>query len=468
MEMPNTCREIASAVQSGELSAREITEHALAQAQRRQERWPVFITLTPELAQRQAHRVDQWLAAGRRLPLAGVPVALKDLIDVQGVRTTCGSHVFEDHFARANATVVRKLVSAGAVILGKTNMHEFAFGFTGANATYGDCPNPWDRQRFAGGSSSGSALAVALGICPLALGSDTGGSIRLPAALCGLVGMKPTYGRVSRRGTVPLSWTMDHLGPLARTAADAAMVLRVIAGRDRTDRTTVRQLVPNYEAALEQPLAGLAIGMPRDGFFRRSVPEVAQAVEKAAGVLTDCGAKCVDVTMPYLEEVLGVHRATIFAEAAAVHRPLLAQSAELYDPAVRLRLQAGLFLPAADYLKAQQARQVIRKAWANVFTSVDCLLTPTAPLPAGRFDQQAVILPTGETTLLQAYLGLTLPLNVTGNPALSVPCGFASDGLPIGMQLVGRLFDEATLLRVAHHYQQQTDWHRREPSEACA
>jgi aspartyl-tRNA(Asn)/glutamyl-tRNA(Gln) amidotransferase subunit A len=464
MELPKTCREIAAAVQSGKLSAREVVEHALGVAERCQNRWPVFISFTPELAQRQAHRVDQWLAAGRQLPLAGVPVALKDLIDVQGVRTTCGSRVFCDHFVRANATVVRKLVSAGAVILGKTNMHEFAFGFTGENACYGNCPNPWNSERFAGGSSSGSALAVALGICPVALGSDTGGSIRLPAALCGLVGLKPTYGRVSRNGVMPLAWSMDHLGPLTRTASDAAIVLRALAGRDRADRTTVRQLVPNYEAALESPLADMKIGLPRAGFFDNVAPEVATIVETAAGLLAAHGAKLVDVELPHFQEVLGVHRATIFSEAAAVHRPLLTQQADLYDRNIRLLLQAGLFLPAADYLKAQQARQVIRKAWSEVLTSVDCLLTPTAPVPAGRFGQKNAELPGGETSMLRACLGLTLPFNVTGHPAVSVPCGFTGEGLPVGMQLVGRPFDEATILRIAHHYQQATDWHRREPS----
>lgn len=463
MEMPKTCREIVAAVQSGRLSAREVVEHALARAERLEQEWPAFTTVTPELARRQAHRVDQWLAAGRRLPLAGVPVAVKDLIDVQGVRTSCGSLVFQDHFARANATVVRKLVSAGAVILGKTNMHEFAFGFTGENANYGDCPNPWNRDCFAGGSSSGSALAVALGICPVALGSDTGGSIRFPAAFCNLVGLKPTYGRVSRSGVFPLAWSMDHVGPLTRTAADAAIVLRAIAGRDRSDRTTVRQLVPDYEGGLEEPLAGLTIGLPRSGFFETSTPEVARIVQVAADVLTACGAKTVDVELPYLSEVLGVHRTTIFSEAATVHRELLDQRGELYDRNIRLLLLAGLFLPAVDYVKAQQVRQVIRKAWADVFRSVDCVLTPAAPIATAQFGQKTVTLPQGEVSMLRACLGWTLPFDVTGHPAISVPCGFTPAGHPVGMQLVGRPFDEGTLLRVAHRYQLQTDWHCREP-----
>lgn len=459
--MPQTCLEMATAVQQGRLSAREATEQALAEAQRRQTQWPVFITLTPELARRQAHRVDQWLAAGRSLPLAGVPVALKDLIEVQGVRTTGGSRVHEDHFARTNATVVRKLVSAGAVILGKTNLNEFAFGFTGENAEFGDCTNPWNRQHISGGSSSGSALAVALGICPLALGTDTGGSVRTPAAFCGLVGLKPTYGRLSRHGVLPLAWSLDHVGPLTRTVADAARVLRLLAGRDRADRTTGRQLAVDYEALLEQPVRGLRIGLPRAGFLEEAEAEVAQAVEAAAGVLQAEGAQVVDLQVPYLAELLGVHRTTVFAEAAAVHRTDLAERGELYDASLRLRLLAGLLVPAEAYLHAQRARQVIREAWAAMFASVDCLLLPTTPAAAPRVGQTRVALPSGEVSLFQACLGQTLPMNVTGHPALSLPCGFTRGGLPIGMQLVGRPFDEATILRVAHRFQTATDWHWR-------
>lgn len=460
MDQPQTCQEIAGAVQQGRRSAREVVEQALAEAEQRQSQWPVFITLTPELAERQAHRVDQWLAAGRSLPLAGVPVALKDLIDVQGVRTTCGSRVFGDRFARSNATVVRKLVSAGAVILGKTNLHEFAFGFTGENAAFGNCPNPWDRQRISGGSSSGAALAVALGICPLALGTDTGGSIRVPAAFCGLVGLKPTYGRISRSGVFPLAWSLDHLGPLTRTAEDAALVLRVLAGRDREDRTTGRQLVVDYQAALEKPLGGLKIGLPGRGFFREADPEVATVVASAAGILHSRGATLVEVEVPHLAETLGAHRTTIFAEAAAVHRALLAERGELYEAGLRQRLLAGLLLPAADYLHAQQVRQLLRQAWAGLFATVDCLLMPTTPVTAPLMGQKQVALPTGELSLFEACLGRTLPMNVTGHPAVSIPCGFTGAGLPVGMQLVGRPFDEATILRVAHHYQEQTDWHR--------
>ncbi|HUT89098.1 MAG TPA: amidase [Thermoguttaceae bacterium] len=460
---PASCLEIAAAVRSGTRTARSFVEDALQKAERYQEPFHTFITLTPELAREQADRVDERVRRGSQLPLAGVPFAVKDLIDVEGFRTTCGSRAFADRVAGGTATVVQRLLDAGAVLVGKTNMHECAFGFTGENPTFGDCPNPWDPERFSGGSSSGSAVAVALGICPVALGSDTGGSIRLPAALSGIVGLKPTYGRVSRAGVAPLAWSMDHVGPLVRTAQDAALVLEVLAGEDPRDETSSREPVPPYTRDLDEPLHGLRIGLPRAGFFDSLEPDVARAVEAASAELASLGAQCVDVTLPYWDEVLGAHRAIIFSEAASYHQPFLVDRADQYSEPVRLQLEAGLLLPAVDYLKGQRVRRVVRRAWAETFASVDLLLTPASQAVATRFGAQTVDLPGGPTLLLHAYLGLLLPLNVSGHPAISVPCGFSEDGLPIGMQLVGRPFDEATILRVAHQYQQATDWHRRMP-----
>ena len=460
---PASCLAIAAAVQSGERTARSVAEEALARARRHQDRWRTFITLTPELARAEADRVDTLVSGGRRLPLAGVPFAVKDLIDVQGVLTTCGSKVFAEEVAGSTATVVEKLLAAGGVPLGKTNMHECAFGFTGENPTFGNCRNPWDAARISGGSSSGSAVAVALGICPVALGSDTGGSIRLPAALCGLVGLKPTYGRVSRVGVAPLSWSMDHVGPLTRTAREAALVLEVLAGEDPADDTSSRRPVPVYTAQLDKPIRGLKVGLPRTGFFQSLQPDVARAVLAASGELASLGAECAQITLPYLDEVLGAHRAIIFSEAASCHQPFLDDRADQYSEQVRLQLQAGLFLPAVDYLKAQRVRRVVRKAWAGTFDSVDCLLVPASQAVATRLGTQSVDLPDGPTPLLHAYLGPLLPFNLSGHPAMSVPCGFSTEGLPIGMQLVGRPFDEATILRVAHQYQEKTDWHRRTP-----
>jgi aspartyl-tRNA(Asn)/glutamyl-tRNA(Gln) amidotransferase subunit A len=452
---PESCLDIAEAVRTHRRTALEAVDAALVQAERRQATFRAFITLAPELARRQAERVDQRVAAGERLPLAGVPFAVKDLFDAAGLPTTCGSKAFEDRIAERDATVVRRLVEAGAVLLGKANMHECAFGFTGENPHYGDCKNPVDPQRVAGGSSSGSAVAVALGICPFAIGSDTGGSIRLPAALCGLVGLKPTYGRLSRAGGVPLAWSMDHVGPLTRSAADAAAVLQVIAGPDPKDDTASRRPTRDYRGELEQSIQGLRLGVPRDSWFFGSLdPAVASAVENAIGKLEALGAKRIEVSLPLLDEALGAHRAIIFAEASAYYRPFLRPDGPPFGDDIRPLLQAGLFLPAVDYLHAQRVRRKIRDAWTQVFAGIDCLLTPTTPLPAVKFGQQTAPLPGGERPLVRAYLDMTLPFNLVGFPAVSVPCGVSPTGLPIGLQVVGRPFAEATILRVARRCEQ--------------
>lgn len=461
-ESPPGCLDIAAAVGSHEQTARAVADEALARAERLQDRWRTFIALTPEPARKQAEQVDRLVGQGRRLSLAGVPFAVKDLIDIEGVPTTCGSRAFRDRMAKANATVVKRLLAAGAVPLGKLNMHECAFGFTGENPTFGDCRNPWNPERIAGGSSSGSAVAVALGICPFSLGSDTGGSIRLPAALCGLTGLKPTYGRVSRNGGVPLSWTMDHIGPFTRTAEEAALVLGVLAGRDRNDRSSSGRPVPDYRAELKRPLDGLKVGIPTAWFYDALDSEVARAVRAAIEQLAALGARRVEVELPHLKEVLGAHRAIIFSEASAYYRPLLARRGGDFGDDIRPLLEAGLLLPAADYIQAQRVRTLVRRSWAHVFREVDCLVTPTTPIVAGRFGQETADLPGGKKPLVRAYLDLTLPFNLTGHPAVSVPCGF-SQGLPVGMQIVGRPFEDGTILRVAQQYQQKTDWHRRIP-----
>ncbi|MBI4621754.1 MAG: aspartyl/glutamyl-tRNA amidotransferase subunit A [Verrucomicrobia bacterium] len=463
MTAASSCWELAASVQRGERSARAIAEVALAEAGKKQARFRPFIRLTPELAREEAGRVDQLIAQGQKPPLAGVPFAVKDLLDVRGLPTTGGSPAFADRVPGEDATVVRRMVGAGAVCIGKLNMHECAYGFTGENPHFGDCRNPWDEQRIPGGSSSGSAVAVALDLCPLTIGSDSGGSIRLPAALCGVVGLKPTYGRISRAGGIPLSWTLDHLGPFARSAEDVASMLQVMAGHDPADESSSKRGVPDYRAELEKPVKGLRIGRPRDAFFRNVDPEVLAAVEAALRQLRDLGVTLVDVTLPHLPEVLGAHRAIIFSEASSYYRTVLADRGEKIGDGIRPNLEAGMFIPAVDYLQAQRVRRVVRQAWARLFAQVDCLATPTVPMTAPRFGQQTVPLPSGEMPLVNACLDNSLPFNFSGHPALTIPCGFSAGGLPIGLQLVGRPYDEPTLLRLAHHYQQHTDWHRRRP-----
>jgi aspartyl-tRNA(Asn)/glutamyl-tRNA(Gln) amidotransferase subunit A len=460
MAEPLNSLKIAAEVHQHRVTARQMADEALARAERMQDQWRAFIALTPDLARKQAEEVDRALGAGKRLPLAGVPFAVKDVIDVTGLPTTCGSKAFTEP-AAGDAMVVRRMMAAGAVLIGKLNMHECAFGFTGENPHFGDCKNPWDASRIAGGSSSGSAVAVALGICPLTLGSDTGGSIRQPAALCGLTGLKPTYGRISRAGVAPLSWTMDHVGPLARSAEEAAQALAALSGRDETDESSSSRPVPNYGTEIKQPIRDVRIGLPRRWFYEALDPQVAAAIEAAAQQLTELGCRTVEVELPHMKAVLGAHRAIIFSEAGSYYWPFLQDRPERFGREILPLLQAGLFLPAVDYLHAQRVRRVIRRAWAEVFRTVDCLLTPTTPMTATRFGQQTADLPGGAKPLVRAYLDLTLPFNLSGHPALSAPCGFSRENLPIGMQIVGRPFDEALILRLAHHYQQVTDWHRR-------
>lgn len=458
---PLNAFDIAAAVQSRKASAREVTDAALRRAGEVQDKFHPFITLAPELARKQAAQVDERVSAGAKLPLAGVPFAVKDLFDVAGLPTTFGSKVLAKRIAKTDAECVKRLVDAGGVCLGKLNLHEFAFGFTGENPHYGDCRNPWDPDRVAGGSSSGSAVAVATGICPVTLGSDTGGSIRMPSALCGLVGLKPTYGRVSRAGGLPLSWTMDHAGPLTRTAAEAALVLKILAGRDPADESTTSRPVPDYPQELGARLKGVKLGLQHRWFFESLEPAVADALGAAVKKLQSLGAEIVEVDLAYLEEVVGAHRAVIFSEASAWHRQFLEQQSAEYGDSIRPLLLAGLFLPAVEYLKGLQVRRVVRRAWAEAFAKIDALVTPTTPVVATKFGQAKAALPGGDKPLVRAYLDLTLPFNLTGQPAVSVPCGFSPEGLPIGMQLVGRAYGEATVLRIAHQYQMDTEWHRR-------
>lgn len=462
-DVPPTCLEIAADVQGKKRSAREVADEALKKAERSQERFRAFTLITPEIARRQAMEVDRRLKAGENLPLAGVPYAVKDLFDVKGTPTTYGSKAFADRMPNDDAEVVKRLTKAGAVLIGKLNLHECAFGFTGENKHFGNCRNPWDPERIPGGSSSGSAAAIALGICPFTLGSDTGGSIRMPSALCGTIGLKPTYGRVSRSGGMPLSWTMDHVGPLTRTAADAALVTKVLAGHDPADETSSRREVPDYPAELTARIRNLRVGVMHQWFFEAVDPEVAGAITAALKRFSDLGARQVEAHLPHLEEIVAAHRAIIFPEASSFQQPHLAARPHDFADDIRPLLHAGLFFSAVDYLKALRARRIIRRDWAKAFEGIDVLVTPTTPCTATKFGAVTADLPGGPKPLVRAYLDLTLPFNFTGYPALSIPCGFSKANLPIGLQLVGKPWTESVLFRFAHQYQQETDWHRRLP-----
>ena len=456
--------QLAPRIQNREVSPVEVIDAHLERIGATEGVLNSFITLLAEEARSSSRRAEAEILRGNyRGPLHGIPVGLKDLYNTAGVRTTSGSRIFDNYLPDRDCTVAAKFHQAGAILLGKLNMHPFAYGPTGENADYGHMHNPWNPELITGGSSGGSGSAPAAGQCTIAMGSDTGGSVRIPAALCGIVGLKPTYGLVSRSGLTPLSWSMDHPGPMVRTVEDSALVMNVVAGYDPEDPGSSRVEAPDYTAALTGDVKGLRIGVPTEYFTAPLDPEVGQAVREAIGLLEELGASVVEVDFPMFEYAQAVSGTVLMSEASAYHRDLLKRDADKIYPPVRLRLEAGLFVSAADYLKAQQGRSEFNRAVRRLFETVDLLAGPTEPVTAPRIlaqEVQAGEVSIGTTAALTQY---TRPYNITGSPAISVPCGFSRDGLPIGLQLAGRAFDETTVLRAAHAYEQATDWHRRRP-----
>jgi aspartyl-tRNA(Asn)/glutamyl-tRNA(Gln) amidotransferase subunit A len=392
-------------------------------------------------------------------------MALKDLYDTAGVATTGGSRLLRDRVPAADATVVRRLREAGAILVGKLNMVEFAYGPEGYNPHYGHARNPWDSRvaRASGGSSSGSGVAVAAGLAPFSLGSDTGGSIRIPASLCGITGLKPTYGRVSRAGVLPLAWSMDHVGPMTRSAADAALVLRAIAGYDPADASTSVLPVPDYLAALSGDVRGVRVGVLRPFFMEAATDDVRAAVEGAVAALQKAGAVVDEVSLPSVAHVAAAATAVVGSEALAYHAAWLRTRPGDYDPDVRRRLQVGAFITGAHYVRGQQVRALVRADVEAALARRDVLLAPATPMVAPPVGERKVALGDGPSDVRNALIRLCRPFNFSGHPACAVPCGFDGAGLPIGMQIVGRAFDEATVLRVADAYQRLSDWHTRRP-----
>ncbi len=449
-----------------ELSPVEVVRAYLERIAARDATLRSYVAVCEESAMSTAREAESALMAGRVSgPLHGVPIALKDLFDTAGVPTTGGSKILADRVPERDATVVRRLREAGAIVLGKLHMVEFAYGPEGLNAHHGAPRNPWDAAiaRMPGGSSSGSGVAVAAGLAVAALGSDTGGSIRIPASLCGITGLKPTYGRVSRGGVLPLAWSMDHVGPMTRSAADAALMLGAMAGYDPGDASTSVLPVPDYVAALTSDVKGLRVGLLRAFFLDAATPDVRGAVERAAVTLAGAGAIVDEVTLPSVVHVAAAAYAVVASEALAYHTPWLKTRPADYDPEVRQRLQLGAFVTGADYVRAQQVRALVRDDIDAALAHRDVLLAPATPLTAPRVDERQTTLGDGPADVRGALIRLTRPFNVSGHPTCALPCGFSGDGLPIGMQLVGRPFDEATVLRAADAYQRLTDWHTRRP-----
>jgi aspartyl-tRNA(Asn)/glutamyl-tRNA(Gln) amidotransferase subunit A len=393
---------------------------------------------------------DEIANGNYRGPLHGVPIGVKDLCSTAGVRTTAGSAVLEDWVPDEDATVVRKLREAGAIIVGKTNLHPWAFGATGINEHFGTARNPWDTDRITGGSSSGSGTGVAAGLCFAALGSDTGGSIRIPASLCGIAGIKQTYGRVSLHGVVPLSWSLDHVGPMARSVRDCALVLEAISGRDPQDPSTVDMPVDAWSEHLDESLEGLRIAVPDYG-FNDIEDDVATKVRDAISALERLGATFIEIELPVLRDYWRAATQVLLSEAATYHKETAEKEPERFDESIRERIQGGLQMKATDYVHAARLRDETRRGAADtLFGHADLLALPATRMTAATIESVTSEDPTLGLTLM------TAPFDLTGQPAISVPCGLTDAGLPVGLQLVGRMFDERTVLRAAHIFETQS------------
>jgi aspartyl-tRNA(Asn)/glutamyl-tRNA(Gln) amidotransferase subunit A len=424
-----------------------------------------FITVTAESALQQAAAMHLLLQAGTDLgPLHGVPVAIKDNMATAGVRTTGASRILADWVPTEDATVVERMKQAGAVILGKANLYEFAYG--GVHADYGETRNPWNPGRTCSASSSGSACAVAAGLAYASLGSDTGGSVRLPAAACGIVGHKPTYGLVSRAGVLPAGYSLDHVGPFARSVRDTALVLNAVAGPDARDPAGTRRPAADASADLDRGVGGLTIGVPHAQAGELIDAEMQAAYRAALAVLERAGARLIAVDLPDHLLSRTVMWAISASEMAEAHRETLRTRAQDYSPTVRGLIRQGAFLPAVEYVHAQRVRQKLMLDYQAVMRRVDVIAMPVVPFPAWPVGAEAVTVAGVTEGLMGCLTRYCPPFNITGQPAIAVPCGFDREGLPLGFQIAGRWHDEATVFRVAHAYEQATDWHRRRPKLA--
>ncbi|MBN2469036.1 MAG: Asp-tRNA(Asn)/Glu-tRNA(Gln) amidotransferase subunit GatA [Deltaproteobacteria bacterium] len=464
------------------LSSQELTQSFLKRIEEVEARVKAYITLTPEQALEDAKEADRMIARGEMTALTGIPLAIKDVICTKGIATTCASKILGKFVPFYDATIYRRLKTAGAVTLGKANMDEFAMGSSTENSSFGPTRNPWDLSTIPGGSSGGSAAAVAADECIASLGTDTGGSIRQPASCCGIVGLKPTYGRVSRFGLIAFGSSLDQIGPLTKDVRDAALMMNVIAGYDPKDTTSVNTGVPDYTAFLKDDLAGVTIGVPREYFVAGIEAEVDTAVREAIEALKDLGANAVEISLPHTDYALSVYYLIAPAEASSnlarydgvkygfrssdkgdLLNMYKRSRSEGFGPEVKRRIMLGTYALSAGYYdayykKASQVRTLIKKDFEKAFQTCDVIVTPTAPTPAFRIGEKIA-------DPLQMYNSdvFTIPVNLAGIPASSIPCGFSSAGLPIGLQIIGGHFSEGKIMQVAHAYEQQTGWHKKRP-----
>ncbi|MGD0752375.1 MAG: amidase [Anaerolineales bacterium] len=445
-----------------EYTALELTEACLRQIARLNPAFQAFIYPVPDLAVQAAMQADVFYNNRSfdrgEFPLLGVPLGLKDLVNIAGVPTTAGSKFFKENLPDEDASIVSKLKHSGVVLMGKTNLHEIALGVTGVNPHYGVVKNPWDTSRISGGSSSGSAVAVSLGMCLAAIGTDTGGSIRIPAALCGVVGLKPTYGRVSSFGVFPLSWNLDHVGPLTRTARDAASVLSVIAGYDPQDPASINIPVDNFLVHLEDGVNGWRVAVAKGDYIEAADAEVLVAINQAAQVFTYLGAEMKEVDLSWLEQLALANSLMTQADGAAFHRERLAQHPDWFGPDVLQRLQTGAAFTSSDYASARRSQAEGRRRFELFFEEFDLLLLPTTPISA------PLIEGTGAINAARQLTRFTSPFNLTGLPALSIPCGFTKTGLPVGLQIISKHWGEAMILQAGYAFEQATGWWRHHPA----
>lgn len=478
-----TASEIAGKVRRKEWSALEVTKSFLDRAKKQNSKLNAFLEISEEKALQSAQSIDEKIQKGEPAgELAGVPMAIKDNICIDGSRTTCASKILENFISTYDATVIKKLKSADAVFIGKTNMDEFAMGSSTENSAFMTTKNPWDTERVPGGSSGGSAVAVAARLTALALGSDTGGSIRQPASFCNVIGLKPTYGSVSRFGLVAFASSLDQIGPFARTAEDCALLLKVISGHDVMDSTSSERPLPDFAVEVRKPPKKLKIGLPKEYFVEGLDSVIRQKVMGAVEVFQKMGHEVIEVSLPYLEYAIAVYYILAPSEASAnlarydgvrygYRSPSSKNLLEMYEksrgegfgPEVKRRIMLGTHALSSGYYeayygKAQKVRTLIRRDFEKAFEKADVLVTPTAPSPAFKIGEKV-------SDPLQMYLSdiFTISCNLAGVPGISIPCGFSSGNLPIGFQILGRPFEDGTLLQMAHQYQLQTDWHQKSP-----
>ncbi len=464
--------EASNLVHSKKVSPLELTQACLRRIEQLSPKLNAFITVTVDSALAEARAAEAEIRRGHwKGSLHGIPIALKDLVDTAGVRTTAASALFKDRVPPQDAEVVRRLKAAGAVLLGKLNMHEFAYGGSSVISNFGPVRNPWAPDYSVGGSSGGSAAAVAAGLCYGSIGSDTGGSIREPAGYGGIVGIKPTYGRVSNRGAIPLSWSLDHLGPMTRTVKDAALMLQVIAGYDPLETTSADLPVPDYTATIAARTNSLRLGVPRAYFYESLHPDIQKAIDAALGVLKNITASERDVgplaSNDTYSSVLDPLKNLLIAESYTYHQEYISKTPELYQAETLKRIRGGADVAMSAYIQSRRQLDQIRRSTSRAFDTVDVLVTPTSPVPPFAIAELLADLNTLRTKELQ-MLHNTRPFNVLGLPTISVPCGFTPSGLPIGMQITGPAGGEATVLRLAYAYEQATDWHKRHPAMAAS